>query len=268
MSKHWRLGFTAAWFLGLVAVGATSCAVAPPEPESNSAPAGAVQPREAALSASSRHGMGALARAVQAAEGTSLYTAPSIGVCNQADLNEDNDEVGDSTSLSYASVWDNPPECWEWENCDETSCWPEQECDEYSSAWTGMVQGTICKNDEDWFLLQTASLPFTVAYVGLRAMAAGASHCPFYDYGDGDTSGYDPPESPENTLKVEVYKATTLELVASSTSSVGRVWMNLGGADNLSHDLYLRFRGPEEAKYSYHFSVSPQTDWFEDECEN
>jgi hypothetical protein len=99
-------------------------------------------------------------------------------------------------------------------------------------------------------------------------MAAGASHCPAYDDGDGYIYGYNPPAGPENTLTVEVYNAQTLALVATSTSPIGRVWMNLGNPANLSHDLYIRFRGPKEAEYNYRFSLTPQTDWFEDECEN
>ena len=269
MSKHWSSRLTAAWFLGLVAAGAASCAVAPPEPERLSALADAAQPsEEATLSASSRQGMGALARRVQAADGTALHTPRGVGMCNQADPNEHNDHAGDSTDVPYVSVSYNPPECWEGEMCDETSCWTEQYCEGYGSAWTGSVEGTICKNDEDWFLLPTESLPFDVSLVLLRAMAAGASYCPFTDY--GEPHGYDPPASPDNTLQVEVYNATTLELVGSSSSSIGRVWMNLedlDGVGNLNHDLYLRFRGPKEAKYSYHFSLSAYNGGSEDECE-
>ena len=267
MTNRWQTRFSAVCVLGLMGLGAGACA-APEEGTFAEAPEetqGAAQ--EVQFSVSSRS-----ARRTPAELGRELEERSIVGgghgTCNQNDPWEKNNKRATASTLGYQYIWDSEPECWDWEWCDENGCHTETECYEASSAYTSVDNATICKKDEDWYFLPTASLPFPVSYLRLRAFAAGASYCPFYDYGNGEgTYGYDPPAAPENTLTVEVYSAQTLALVASSTSPIGRVWMDLGNTANLSNDLYFRFRGPKEANYSYHFSLGPQTDWFEDECE-
>jgi len=265
MNNRWQARLLAGCVLGALGLGMGACAVSPEEgAEPAEATASAQQKIEVGVS--SRHGMREAANWSKQIEAKRTGKVGVVSGCDQ-DAWEKNDKSEDASELAYHGIWDSDPECYDWEWCDDTGCHTETYCAEYSSAHTSVDGATICKNDEDWYFLPTASLPFTVGYLGLRAMAAGASHCPFYDYGDGDSWGYDPPAGPENTLTVEVYNAQTLALVATSTSPIGRVWMNLGNPANLSHDLYIRFRGPKEAEYSYRFSLSPQTDWFEDECE-
>ncbi len=266
MTNRWQARLVAGWMLGAVGLGTGACA-APEEGTLAEAPEmtqSAAQQVE--VSVSSRGARPSPAQLARQLEAQSVVGGGN-GVCNQNDGWEKNDKQADASTLGYEYVWKNEPDCWDWEWCDENGCHTQTECYEASYAFTSVDGASICKNDEDWYFLPTASLPFSVGYLRFRAFAAGASYCPPYDYGDGDTYGYNPPAGPENTLTVEVYNAQTLALVATSTSPVGRVWMDLGDAAKLSHDLYFRFRGPKEAEYSYNFSLGPQTDGFEDECE-
>jgi hypothetical protein len=268
MTKRWESRLLAGCFSSVVALGAASCAVSPETSETISAPTGTPQSVQVSISSGQLRGMSAVAHAARQAEAYGAAAGHGVGLCNQGDSYEKNDKRQDASDLPYSYVSYSPPYCEDYEWCDDNGCYTEHWCeDEYSSAYAKVDAATICKNDDDWYLLATEDLPFNVGYLGVRAFAAGASYCGFEDDGNGDTSGYDPPSGPENTLVLDVYNAQTLALVATSTSPVGRVWMNLHGAATLSHDLYFHFHGPKEAKYDYKFYLSPQTTEFEDECE-
>jgi hypothetical protein len=263
MSDRWKSRILAACALSFIAASAGACAVAPEDPSAAPMPAAS-------------HSMSIAPRQSRstnpAARTISEKKAPAsnvVAACTLNDPHETNDAVADATALTLGSVYYAPGDCWDEEVCnnDGSACWLQQFCDQAIGYASTQADAALCNGDEDWYFVPTEALPFDVGYVRFRAFAAGASYCPFHDYGDGDTYGYDPPSAPENTLTVEVYNASTLALVASSTSTIGRVWMDLGGPENLSHDLYFRFLGPQQAQYTYNFSIGPQTDWFEDECE-
>jgi hypothetical protein len=172
-----------------------------------------------------------------------------------ADTHETNDDALEATSVEYANVYF------------EVTPWTT-----YGSAYTGPVGGSICASDEDWFLLSTANLPYSPGWLSIRLLAADASHCPAFieDYdenGQPIVFGYDPPSGPENTVQVDVYSAGTLGLIASNSSSIGRIFLDTFNGP-LNQDLYLRVHGPAAASYSYVLSVLVQDDAYEDECEN
>jgi hypothetical protein len=223
MSNRWQKTLTMSCAVLAIAGGAAACAVSPDEPQ----------------------GMDGVGRTPLGETASPPPQAEAVGLCNQGDPHEKNDQASDATDLTYASTYDG-----------------------YSR--TPNVSASICKNDEDWYHIPTADLPYTVRWVPIRVIAAGASFCPEFTWGDDEgtyTEGYDPPAGPENTVQVDVYNAATLQLVGSKQSNIGRVFLDIWGGP-LNDDLYLRIHGPKEAQYGYWFNVRVQDDAFEDECEN
>jgi hypothetical protein len=178
-------------------------------------------------------------------------------VCSP-DPHEINDAAPQATSVGYEWVY--------FEAADPSDPWSV----DTGGADTPDIGASICAEDEDWYFLSTSNLPYTPGWLSIRAFAAGASHCPAWseydDQGTLYTHGYDPPSGPENTIRIEVYSAGTLQLVAATESSIGRIYLDTYNGP-LNQDLYLRVHGPPAANYSYHFYARVQTDAFEDECE-
>lgn len=185
--------------------------------------------------------------------------------CDLPDPYEKNNKPNHSTPLAYTSTYSWEDSVWDHETGDIV------EVTQFYASIYG-AQASLCRKDEDWYRVTTSGLGSEYGtnnvYFHVRAMAAGASWCsptgdPEVDEG---ADLYDPPAGPGSTLTVEVYNATTLDLLGSGTSAVGRVWLNLGGP-NLGQDVLLRFRGPKQATYGYIFHAWAQSFDGEDECE-
>jgi hypothetical protein len=185
--------------------------------------------------------------------------------CDQLDPYEKNDKANRSTALAYTSTYSWEDTVWDHETGDVV------EVTQFYATIYG-TQANLCHKDEDWYHVTTSGLGSEYGtnnvYFHLRAMAAGASWCSATGDPelDEEIGLYDPPAGPENTLTVEVYNATTLDLLGSGTSTVGRVWLDLGGP-NLGQDVLLRFLGPKQANYGYVFHAWAQSFDGEDECE-
>ncbi|WP_437587732.1 hypothetical protein [Sorangium sp. So ce1000] len=128
------------------------------------------------------------------------------------------------------------------------------------SAWFSKIDLFLCQGNEDWYLIDTASLGIAEVNWSLRVLASGAGVC------GAVCEQYTPPAGPENTLFVEVYSAATMELLGAEESDHGRVWLDGGGADS-ADDLLLRIYGPPEASYPYDMSFIAKSYEGEDECE-
>ncbi|MDI1442682.1 hypothetical protein [Polyangium sp. 6x1] len=203
----------------------------------------------------------------------SAIIAASAAACSVSPAPEDIEGVG---SDALVAGWERVPLCHQvdpYEKNNRPSSATELAYHFVDADW-GMAHTTatafLCNKDQDWYFVRTSDLPFRPDLLSIRATAAGASQCPmFVEEGDGETYtyGYDPPAGPENTIQIDVYSPGTLQLVASAQSDIGRIFLDTYDGPK-EQGLYLRVRGPKEAYYGYHLSISVrQSDGGEDECE-
>ncbi|EDM78188.1 hypothetical protein PPSIR1_00605 [Plesiocystis pacifica SIR-1] len=124
-------------------------------------------------------------------------------------------------------------------------------------------EATLCE-DEDWYAfdLDVNMLdgdPSNFALF-LDIIVQGSSWC---------GSGCEEPELPaaeENTISIELYEASTMNLLVAQTSQKGRINVDKSGAV-YGQDLILRVYGPAVVNYLYDVSFNVRFDAVEDECE-
>jgi hypothetical protein len=130
--------------------------------------------------------------------------------------------------------------------------------------------GYLCAGDADYYLLDTMSLGIMDPVLSLYGRAKG-SHldgCNCDGCGEGVCAPRTyPPPGPQSTLTIEVYNATTLELLAVQTSELGEVEIGAYGT-KLNQNLLIKVYGPAAAQYPYTFGLSFYENWGEEgECE-
>lgn len=143
-------------------------------------------------------------------------------------------------------------------------------------AWSGVnlmsaslnMTGYLCSGDEDWFLLDTASLNLMDPVFSLEARAKGSAVPPCV-CGCDDGVCYKPwaMAGPQNTITVEIYNAATNELLATGTEPHGNVEIGAYGPA-LSQGLLVHVKGPAAAQYPYQLWISIyENNGEEAECE-
>lgn len=166
---------------------------------------------------------------------------------SSTDSREPNDTADAAPRVAASSSGDNPG--WIWGGWELEAC----------------VAGT----NEDWYRITASELRFDVAeppYDGeptlrLRLQAKGASLCP-----GEPCNGFRLPDAPANTVTVTVYAASTMEELATESSTHGLIFID-AVSEYFDEDVLVRVAGPPEALYDYRLTVSIDAYGSEDECE-
>ncbi len=125
----------------------------------------------------------------------------------------------------------------------------------------------LCDGDDDWFEVDLEShgalhdqiRAWARPYLFLRVRIARVGLC-------GASCGEPTlPDSPENTLTVEVYAKDSGALITRHTSAGGNVWITHGDARYRENHL-IRVVAPPTA-HDYILRMDLREDLFEDECE-
>lgn len=132
-----------------------------------------------------------------------------------------------------------------------------------------IIMACVRGTNEDWYRIEASQVTFEdsvdfegEAAIRLRFRAKNAGLCP-------DVDGCDDvrlPDGPENTVTVEVYRASTMELLTSQTSTFGFLRID-GYNEYFVEDLLVRVAGPAQALYDYRMTIYMDTTHSEDECE-
>jgi hypothetical protein len=146
---------------------------------------------------------------------------------------------------------------------------------EYTSENPEWVHGgwaiTACLGggNEDWYRIPASQLRFDLdnnfegeASIRVRGLIEGGNICA----GVSGCEGEPLPALPENTLIVELYRASDKELLVTRTDTQGVVAIGSSGPD-YTGDLLVRVAGPAEALYNYRLSIFIDVQGSEDECE-
>ncbi|KIG19514.1 hypothetical protein DB30_00023 [Enhygromyxa salina] len=125
------------------------------------------------------------------------------------------------------------------------------------------IDAFLCPGESDWYRVPVSELKFDFYGLHVDAIAAGSSWCASVEV-CGEPAL---PEAPEHTMRVEVFDATSLLLVAEGVGLDGRVDVN-GFDESFANDLLLRVSGPTPlATYAYELHVEIRSFGGEDECE-
>ena len=131
------------------------------------------------------------------------------------------------------------------------------------------VDACLGSANQDWYRITASQLMFEVdpAFQGtagmrLEAILPGTGICRGRE-GCGQELL---PLVPENTVNVDVYRASTMELVTTRRDEGGVVLIE-AISEAFADDLLVNVSGPPEALYSYRLTVYIHTGGSEDECE-
>lgn len=174
--------------------------------------------------------------------------AARLAACTpDVDALEPNDTPATALLLEPSGIYDNP-------------AW-------VAGSWE--LDACLGQANQDWYRIESSQIPFETdenfrgtATMHLDLEIDGASVCRWNDGCDVAPV----PAIPENTVRVDVYRASTMELVVSETDAAGVIELHTSD-EAFADDLLIRVFGPAEALYRYRLHVSIDVLGSEDECE-
>ena len=245
-SSAMRLGLSGA-LLALGSLAVTSCG------DDDSSPPDARRPPDASQAEDANRP----ADASQSADASGIDGAPGDAATTDAtiafrcgsfpDSLEPNDSTETAPTVEPQYISENP----EW----------------VSGSW--VVNACLGGGNEDWYRIPVSRLRFDLdqnfegeASMRLRGLIEGSDICA----GVSGCDGEELPALPENTVTVELYRASDKGLLLTRTDAQGIVATSSAGAD-YTGDLLVRVSGPPEALYNYRLSIFIDVQGSEDECE-